>query len=698
MLLPDMDKYFSIGGGRMMKARKKRVSPVKAKRFKPMVLFRAPVTLKPGEAKDIKFKMMNYVGAVRVMVVAAAGHSYYTFEETIPVKQPLMLLSTVPRVARPGDIFSLPVSVFSMKSSIKDVKVSLDVSAPLSIDGVAEKSLQFSKEGEKDVAFRVAVGGQIGKGKIKVSATSGKHRAFDKVELPINSHNPFVTMVTDTALTAKGKITLVPEPFGLKGTNSASLVFTKVPDIQLKKRLNYLIRYPYGCIEQTTSAAFPQLFLPGLLALKPHQKQAVTDHINAAIGRLQRFVISDGFSYWPGSHYHSSYYSDWGTSYAGHFMLEARAAGYHVPDGLYKHWLKISKKRAKIVNKENHRYQTYRMFLLALAGKPAQSAMNLVRENYLPNLDPLSKKFLAAAYHLSGQPDVAKKIDKHSVTEITTYRELSGTYGSSLRDRAMLAYLSLVMNNTQDAARLLRLISKEIKPWGWYSTHETAMVLMALCKMYVDKPITGSAVKFTVKMKGGGKEEYLLKNYQMDIPLKDMWGKEITITTNHDNPLFISLLREGIPKDDIIKTEHQDLQLTRNFYDDDGNPMTMEHIRQGKPFWIRYRVRSLVAANLQELALSSLFPSGWEIINRRVQGGKLPEWIQRQSRSTGKYMDIRDDRVNWFFDLGHRGEANFWVKINPSFKGDYKLPPVAVEAMYSPDYFARIAGGMSSVK
>jgi hypothetical protein len=61
-------------------------------------------------------------------------------------------------------------------------------------------------------------------------------------------------------------------------------------------------------------------------------------------------------------------------------------------------------------------------------------------------------------------------------------------------------------------------------------------------------------------------------------------------------------------------------------------------------------------------------------------------------------MDIRDDRVNWFFNLSYNHEANFMVKLNPSFRGTYRLPPLAVEPMYSPEYYARIAGGEVTVR
>ncbi|MFC1476746.1 hypothetical protein ACFL5S_02160, partial [Fibrobacterota bacterium] len=241
-------------------------------------------------------------------------------------------------------------------------------------------------------------------------------------------------------------------------------------------------------------------------------------------------------------------------------------------------------------------------------------------------------------------------------------------------------------------------VTKRFTPYGWYSTQETAIMLLALSNLYIKSPVTGGAVKFTVKREGKKQKKMVLKGYQVSYDLDNWWGKKVTITSQSDNPLFISLLEEGIPIEDRVETENQGIELTRNFYDDDGRPMSITTIKQGNPFWIRYRVRSTESQYLKEIALSSLFPSGWEIINLRLENLEPPGWVKKLSPYDGKYMDLRDDRANWFFDLYARGELNFLIKCNPSFKGTYRLPPVVVEAMYSPEYYARIKGGEISVK
>ncbi len=130
-------------------------------------------------------------------------------------------------------------------------------------------------------------------------------------------------------------------PIGLAGTNSASLEVSSLPPINLGQRLKYLIQYPYGCIEQTTSSVFPQLYLSNIKMLTDGEKSAIQKNIGAAIQRLKSFINRDGgFSYWPGGEDSDS----WGTTYAGHFLNEAEAKGYFVPNDVGKNIRRVKHK------------------------------------------------------------------------------------------------------------------------------------------------------------------------------------------------------------------------------------------------------------------------------------------------------------------------------------------------------------------
>jgi len=696
-LIPNMDKRFSIGGDLGLE-RSLRAGESRVQRFKPFVLFRGPISIKPGSSSVLSFNMPNYAGSVRVMAVGCAQNSYVSMEKTVPVRQELMLLTTVPRVARPGDFFSVPVSVFSTSKNVKDVKVQIRVSGNITVQGNEDTVITFDNPGEKDVKFLVNVGKSIGKATLIIDAVSGKYRTSDTTILPLTAANPYYIRVTDTSVSSGNDLVVTPKQIGIEGTNRARIAVSRFPDIQIDKRLKDLIRYPYGCLEQMISSAFPQLYIDKLVDLKNYQNLSVTDNVNAAINRLQTFCIDGGFSYWPPSQNCKIEVSDWGSDYAGHFLIEARKAGYYVPDDLYNHWLSYAQSNAKKINKRNFRYQTYTLFLLSLAGEPNVGAMNLVRENHLNDLDPLSRKLLAGAYFLAGQKDAAEKVDNYMTTEISTYRESAGTYGSTLRDLCLVAYISQLMGEKSDAMKMMRSIAHQFKPQEWYSTQENAFALIAVCEIYGERNLIESSRKFSMEFKDGKIRHYELKGYQLSMDISDCFDKPIRIKTDKPDPLYVSLFEEGIPVEDVISTGQKGLELTRNFYDDQGNSIPLESISQGDQFWVRYRIRSTAGQPLKELALSSVFPSGWEIVNTRMEQGALPPWLSNITVSDGKYMDIRDDRVNWFFDLDSISEANFIIKCNATFAGTFRLPPVTVEPMYSPDYYARIESGNVTVK
>jgi len=106
----------------------------------------------------------------------------------------------------------------------------------------------------------------------------------------------------------------------MAGSNSAILEVSGIPPIDAGRRLRYLVTYPHGCIEQITSAAFPQLFLADVMDLDDKTRAATEMNIKTALRKLQSFELSGGgFAYWPGNQQINS----WSNSYAGTFLLEA---------------------------------------------------------------------------------------------------------------------------------------------------------------------------------------------------------------------------------------------------------------------------------------------------------------------------------------------------------------------------------------
>ena len=112
--------------------------------------------------------------------------------------------------------------------------------------------------------------------------------------------------------------------------------------------------------------------------------------MRAGLARLRSLQHpSGGFAYWPGvwnTDPDHDWRSDWGTTYAGHFFLEAEKSGYNLPGDMKAAWLRYQKNAAQQWSPNRGdvptrntaatgsgttraRYaQAYRLYTLALAG------------------------------------------------------------------------------------------------------------------------------------------------------------------------------------------------------------------------------------------------------------------------------------------------------------------------------------------
>ncbi len=654
----------------------------KANRFKPMVKYFGPYSLDVGGTKSIDFKMPNYVGSVRTMVIAGDKGAYGSAEKATPVKEALMVVATLPRVLSPGEKVKLPVTVFAMDKKIKNVSVEVKPNSKFKLSGDAKKSLSFSAEGEKTIAFDFDVAEQLGKGKVQIIAKSGSESATYEIELDVRAPNPrtvdVISKVLEGGESWNSNYTLP----GISGTNEAVLEVSSIPPINLDQRLKYLIKYPHGCIEQTTSSVFPQLFLDRLTKLNDETKNKIKNNIQSGIDRLKSFQTNDGgFAYWPGQ----GQSNNWGSSYAGHFLLEAKELGYMVPASMLKNWTKYQKNQSSNWTR-NSQYgynrgdflQAYRLYTLALAGDADLPSMNRLKEDV--KLSDEAKWRLAAAYQLAGQEEVASSMVQNASRDVEEYQELSYSYGSRDRDLAMILEALVQMDRKSDAQDVLKKISGSLSNnKRWMSTQTTAYCLMAVGK-FVGENSVGKSIKYSYQVGGDGK-----KNATTDLPIDqtDISVKKktnsINLTNSGDNVLFVRIITSGIPMAGNETDAENDLVLSVVYKDLDGNTVDPINLEQGTDFKAEVTVKNPgYRGNYKEMALTQIFPSGWEIRNMRLNGDNSSPHF----KSVPTYQDIRDDRVMTYFDLRAGNTKTFVVLLNATYEGKYYLPAVNCEAMY----------------
>jgi len=694
--LGDVFKTFAIGGD--MDYRKSQLEPNKKKRrFIPVSLFQGPLETDENGRATVKFDMPNYVGSVRIMVISANNKSYASAEKTVPVKKELMILPTLPRVIGPDEKFQLPVSVFAMVDNIGEVTVTVETDAPINVDGSKTQTIRFNKMDDKECIFNLYTSKAVGPSKVTVTATNGKYTARNEINLLVRPLSPRIFETTTKEVVPGSEVRMKIPNRGIDGTNNATLTITPFPGMNFSHRLEWLIHYPYGCIEQTTSSVFPQLYIKDFIKFPESKAEEIDRNINAGIEHLRRFQLFTGaFSYWPGN----DDLSEWGTLYAGHFMIEAKKLGYYVPTDLYDNWLNYTTQQAKS-NSGEKAYRTYRCFILALAGQSVISEMNQLMESELSSLSNTQKWQLAAAYYLAGQPDIAKKISSKLNDEVKDYIEFSGTYGSTLRDQAIILECKVAMKMDDQTTNLIKGISAQLAASTWYSTQSLSYSITALGK-YINAMIKTNGkprIKGNVILPDGNKIAFDdTKAVSMNI-LKG-YGKDVQIQVDGESTfkkLYTLMNWNGVPLESDSVSSSRNLELKIKWYNEDGMPIDPSKLKQGTSFWAHFNVKNTSSLErVEEVALMFMLPSGWEVQNTRLKAEMLPEKFSELKLNHEEYLDIRDDRVMWFFDIHQweplSKEIDFILKLNTVTVGEFTMPSIIAEAMYNGSFRASVKG------
>lgn len=675
-----VNQVFSIGGDADLGGGKAK----KANRFKPVVMYYGPFTIGKGQTRLHEITLPRYIGSVRTMVVAANTDigAYGMAEKATPVRSPLMLLASLPRKVTPKERVTLPVTVFAMENQIKNVTIQVKTNKGIKTIGSSKQTVSFARPEEKVVYFDLEVNDITGIGKVTVTATSGNAKASYDVELDIMNPNPVTHNYKELVLEAGKSATINWNSFGVAGSNVARLEVSSFPSIDFNRRLDYLIQYPHGCVEQTTSAAFPQLYLADIADVDSARKQKIQKNVMAALQKLSQFqVASGGFAYWPGM----NEADDWGSSYAGHFFIEAEKKGYALPLNAKKQWLQYQQRVARQwrYNEGYHNdfAQAYRLYTLALAGAPDLSSMNRLRET--AGISNESKLRLAAAYALSGQKSVGQQLLAQSDLDVDNSPYQYYYYGSVARNRAMALETLVILGQKQKAFAMATKLAKQMSSGEWMSTQTSAYSLYAMSKFAQSNGSKGIDITYTSK---GKTQAITTQKTFADRSLTVSGSNSVSIKNNKKGTLYVKVVYSGILPVGQEQTEERGLSTNIVFKDRSGNVINQSVLAQGTEFIAEVTISNTKGERVENVALTQIIPSGWEIVNTRFTDfGSFAE-------NNVDYTDIRDDRTNFYFPLKANETKTFRILLNASYPGGYYLPGVQCEAMYDNSFLARTKG------
>ena len=638
----------------------------KDNRFNPVVQFFGPFTLKKGTGKH-EVKLPMYVGSLRVMVVAGHDGAYGNAAKTVTVKSPLMVLASLPRQLAAGEDVVLPVNVFALDDQVKDVKVAVKAEGALQVDGSATTSTHFDKAGDNVVRFALKTAGE-GAAKVTVTAEGGSRKTSETIDIQVVNPNPETVTVREARIDP-GKTA------SFEAGEGSTLTLAGFPAVDAAGLFRTMKNYPYNCSEQLSARGLTMLhLLPQLSEADSEEARALIPGIIHQLYARQR--PDGGFSYWSGGNVSDS----WVSSMAGQFLSEAAAAGFDVQKDVLGNWKRFQTNLSQAYRLAGNAAfsqldECYRLYTLAVAGAPANASMNRLKES--GKLEGRADWMLAAAYAVSGKVKTAQEIVDKKVASTGEYGGDDFTYGSSLRDKSVLLQVLALTDNLSQALPTALEVAGEINK-GWYSTQEAAFAAVAMDRLFAK--VGTQAVKANV----AGQDVVSAKS----VYTQSVSGK-VAVKNTADGLLYATMTTVGqAPADAPVAAASHALKIEVSYKDAEGKPVNPAAIPQGKEFTAVVKVTNPSQTSYTSLALSERIPSGWEILNDRLRTGAADDGVHR---------DVRDDRCNWFFDLGRGLSKTFNLKLRAAYEGTYVLPAITCSAMYNPQVAANTASGRTAV-
>ncbi len=684
----------------------KRVNPFTSKRVNLIALW-SGIIKTSGSQATYTIDIPQFSGDLRVMAVCYKNKSFGSAEKHIKVADPIVVSSALPRFASPGDTLTIPVTLTNTTAKAANATAKLSINGAMYVLGNYQQSVNIPANSEAHTTFRAVAKQEIGIADAAVSIQAMGETFTEKTSMSVRPIVGLVKTSGDGTVNAGQTQTVnINAPY-IPSSMDAKLIVSRSPLVQFTKNLTYLVQYPHGCVEQTVSAAFPQIYYFDLAkSVQDRNMQGANPAYNVQqaitkLGSMQ--VYNGGFSYWQGGNDASW----WGTVYAVHFLWDAKKAGFEVPASTIDKAASYLSQEVKTRKTVQYYYRlnggatvqsrpiiprevAYNLYVLALIGRPDISTMNYCKSN-LSQMTADSRYLLAGAFMLNGDQTSYKGIlPKSPVSEEQSIPEFDGSFGSFIRDEGIsLNTLLEVDPDNKQIPIIARHLSEEMKRRRYLSTQENVFALLAFGKI-AKRSIAANA---TASISVGGKTIGTAGENAF-VTTKDIAGKQVNISASNGTMYYFWSL-EGLSMDGKFVQEDNFLKVRKVFLNRDGKPLSSTNFKQNDLIVVKITLSSTQNATVNNVVITDMLPAGLEIENPRI--GAVPELSWIKDNTSPEHLDIRDDRIN-IFTTAKGKETSYYYLVRAVSKGVFKMGPVSADAMYNGEYHSYNGAGVVRVE
>jgi len=672
---------------------------------------------------SVSVKLPDNLTRYRVMVVVvdAAGRAG-SAEEGLVVKKPLMLQPVLPRFAYPGDVLRVEALAFNGQSEAGPVQLTASFEGLELQQGAAlSPPARTVKPGESaSFGFPVKVAGR-GAAKVRFAARMGEETDSVEVTLPVLNPGSRRVLVSSAQVSGEERLELALPADRQPGSVELEVTVSGTALSELKDAVGYLMDYPNGCIEQTTSTAYPLVVLKDLL---PEMGVTVNEadlkkFSEAGIKRILSFqTTAGGLSYWPGGTEPHAFATAFGLT----ALIEGKKRGYDVPDEALKRmgdYLELRLRDGTITEDIPHGgmadadTRAYFVMTLGRLDRPQPAYVStLWREK--SKLTPFGLAFLAVAVsEMQGRDQSLLQPILAEVEAAATKSEQEAWFDgkphggwsmdSPLRTHAtsLLAFASGGAASGKMSGKLLTGLLKRQQGGMWGNTQENVFGIMGVARL-AQSAQGGSAPRMSLTLDGrpvkDGDMEVVsqrvrrLRLTEADLSLKagQAHTHQVLLTNRGPSPAILRVRAQYEAELNAKNRAARDegFRVERSYETVTGEPLDASAIPLGSLVRVRLKVRA--NSHQHYVAIDDKLPAGLEPMNtslattEKVSQGPLTAALQRGLTALS-YSEMRDHRVAFFVDDMGAGDYEFTYVARATTPGTFLRPAAGAEAMYAPE-------------
>jgi uncharacterized protein YfaS (alpha-2-macroglobulin family) len=709
------NKGFFVGGGGDLS----KLADLMRKNFDPCATW-APALITDDSGKFTHtFKLPDTLTRYRVIAVAHHGAARFGHAVSdIVAKKDLMLEPKAPRFANQTDTISPQVLVQNasrysgtwevrfnahsasgtpvcraLGNTVETVSLAPGASATLAFPILAEST------GEAVISWQ-ATPVELKDGVLNEVLT---RQLSDAVEsrFQVIYPMPLLRQVKFVKLDQPGTVTDLRKALDsslLDGTGTVDLEFARSPLVEAAGSIDYLLHYPYGCVEQTTSSLIPWCAVEPLKDIIPAfgklSDERVKSAIQAGADRLVSMQLSNGsFTYWPGG----TDTVDWATPYAGMGLVMASSAGASVPDAAIeslKQYL-IQSLRGLADTKSASTLETHArtLLVLAMADAPQPAYQNSLSDR-MADLTPSARAMLAAAIALNDPNDDALLATARKVlTSKVSFQLRNDGWMPYSPDKALeLIAWTLIDADGPEATKTLDRMLNDRNPYGhWRSTWVNGWSLIAM-GLYADREENrGESIALNLDTNDGTEAIHLSAETPTAIRTLAL-GPNLKLKVSADHSAFIRMrVASKPPIAPIQPVATNGLSVDRLYYrvNPDGSAEPLTEPKPGELIRVSLRV-TLPKDDTRYLVIEDLLPSIFETVNTDFASQSTGLGVRTSENDWNiSHSELRSDRAMFFLDhIWRKGTYTVTYLARCTLAGQAIAPPAKVESMYDPENFA----------